>query len=217
MAGRGADEGRRKLPGSGMGTLPVRARKLRPRGQKSRDGAPIGAHPQPEGARAARCGLIRMRRSALRPLAFGEGQEEGPAKRGRTTAYPAPPRIRAMTLALARYLSKPGTRLRWLREIFVGDIPINRRQRAQIGDRDALVDGVHGLPDQAEFHHRAMGGDEARIGGAAAGGEFRRAAGNFLDRLGYQLGERARLGDEYPSVRWLPLERVADLARRRQI
>src|ERR1019366_4226212 len=159
----------------------------------------------------------RMRRSALRPLALCEGQEEGPAKRGRTTAYPAPPRIRAMTLALARYLSKPGTRLRWLREIFVDDIPINRRQRAQIGDRDALVDGVHGLPDQAEFHHRAMGGDEARIGGAAAGGQLRRAAGDFRDRLGHQRGERARLGDEYPGVRWLPLERVADLARRRQI
>src|SRR5665647_1719365 len=113
---------------------------------------------------------VNPRSSALRPLAFGEGQEEGPAKRGRTTAYPVPPRIRAMTLALARYLSKPGTRLRCLREIFVDDIPINRRQRAQIGDRDALVDGMHGLPDQAEFHHRAMGGDEARIGGAAAGG-----------------------------------------------
>src|SRR5664279_5167459 len=88
MAGRGADEGRRKLPGSGRGILPVRARKLRPRGQKSRDGAPIGAHPQPEGAKAARRGLIRMRRSALRPLAFGEGQEEGPAKRGEDYGVP---------------------------------------------------------------------------------------------------------------------------------
>src|SRR5665811_550339 len=75
MAGRGADEGRRKLPGSGGGILPVRARKLRPRGQKSRDGAPNGAHPQPEGARAARRGLIRMRRSALRPLDFSRGKE----------------------------------------------------------------------------------------------------------------------------------------------
>ena len=75
MAGRGADEGRRKLSGSGRGIPPVRARKLRPRGQKSRDGAPIGAHPQPEGARAARRGLIRMRRSALRPLALPRGKE----------------------------------------------------------------------------------------------------------------------------------------------
>jgi hypothetical protein len=43
MAARGADEGRRKLPGSGGQELAVRARKLRPRGQKSRDGAPRGA------------------------------------------------------------------------------------------------------------------------------------------------------------------------------
>src|ERR1035437_3767408 len=107
---------------------------------------------------------------------------------------------------------KPGTRLRWLREIFVDDIPINRRQRAQVGDRHALVHLMHGLPDQAEFHYRAMGEDEARIGGAAAGGQFRRAAGDFLDRLGHQFGERARLGDEYPGVRWLPLERVVDIA-----
>jgi hypothetical protein len=35
MAGRGMDEGRRKLPGSGAQQGPVRARKLRPRGRKS--------------------------------------------------------------------------------------------------------------------------------------------------------------------------------------
>src|ERR1017187_4645084 len=213
MAGRGTDEGRRKLPGSGRAQpLPSAPGSYGPGNRKAamerRMARTLSQRvPAPQGVETQ-----RMRRSALRPLAFGEGQEEGPAKRGRTTAYPAPPRIRGMTLALARYLSKPGTRLRWLREIFVDDIPINRRQRAQVGDRHALVHLMHGLPDQAEFHHRAMGEDEARIGGAAAGGQFRRAAGDFLDRLGHQFGERARLGDEYPGVRWLPLERVVDLA-----
>ena len=37
----------------------------------------------------------------------------------------------------------------------VENLPIDRRQRAQVGDRHALVDRMHGLPDQAEFHHRA--------------------------------------------------------------
>ena len=92
-------------------------------------------------------------------------------------------------------------------EIAVDNRPINRGQRAQVGDRHALVDLVHGLPDQAEFHHRAIGGDEARVGGAAGGGQFRLAAGDFRDRIGHQLGERARLADEHAGVRRLPLER----------
>ena len=68
-------KGGESCPDQGGRSPPVRARKLRPRGQKSRDGAPIGAHPQPEGAHAARRGLIRMRRSALRPLDFSRGKE----------------------------------------------------------------------------------------------------------------------------------------------
>src|SRR5664279_4306 len=53
MAGRGTEERRRKLPGSGGHKLPIRARKLRSRGQKSRDGAPKGA------AYRQRCAHIR--------------------------------------------------------------------------------------------------------------------------------------------------------------
>src|SRR5512141_2017317 len=49
-------------------------------------------------AHAARRGFNRMRRSALRPLAVCEGQEEGPANGAGTTAHPAPQRIRAMVL-----------------------------------------------------------------------------------------------------------------------
>jgi hypothetical protein len=58
----------RKPPGSAPGSYG-------PGDRNRRDGAPIGAHPQPEGARAARRGLIRMRRSALRPLDFSRGKE----------------------------------------------------------------------------------------------------------------------------------------------
>ena len=42
MAGRGADEGRRKLPGSGPGSGPVRARKHGPGDKKAARGAPQG-------------------------------------------------------------------------------------------------------------------------------------------------------------------------------
>src|SRR5674476_618669 len=80
------------LPDRGPGSGPVRVRKLRPRGQKSRDGAPIGAHPQPEGARAARRGLNKDAPLGAPSPRIMRGGRKG------TTAYPAPPRIRAMTL-----------------------------------------------------------------------------------------------------------------------
>ena len=62
---------------------------------------------------------------------------------------------------------------------YLNDRAINCRQGGEIGDRHALVDGMHGLADQAEFHHRAILRDEARIGCTAAGGEFRLAAGGL--------------------------------------
>ena len=94
-----------------------------------------------------------------------------------------------------------------LAEILVDDLPVNRRQRAQVGDRHALVDLMHGLPDQAEFHHRAISRDETRIGRAAGGRQFRLAAGHLGDRIRHQFGERAGLGDEHAGVRRLPLQR----------
>ena len=83
----------------------------------------------------------------------------------------------------------------------------DRSSSARAGRRSARARRLmHGLPDQAEFHHRAIVRDEARVGGAAGGGEFRLAAGDFGDRVGHQIGERARLGDEHAGVRRLPLE-----------
>ena len=65
---------------------------------------------------------------------------------------------------------------------------------------DALVDLVHGLADQAEFHHRAVFRDEPRVRRSARGRKFRPAPGLGLDRLGRQLGEGAGLGDEGKGV-----------------
>src|SRR5664279_6390743 len=80
MAGRGTEEGRRKPPGSGGHKRPIRARKLRSRGQKSRDGAPGGARVLQKRTRQDEYGCAL---SALHPPHFARG-EEG------KTVYPAP-------------------------------------------------------------------------------------------------------------------------------
>src|ERR1035437_1625180 len=69
LAGRGADEGGRKPAGSGarLGPRP-RPEATAPGTEKPRWSAERRA-PVATGARASRRGLIRMRRSALRPLA----------------------------------------------------------------------------------------------------------------------------------------------------
>jgi len=41
--------------------------------------------------------------------------------------------------------------------------PIHRRQRDEVGDRRTFIDLVHGLSDQAEFQHRTIILDKARI------------------------------------------------------
>ncbi len=103
MAGRGADEGGRKPAGSGEPKAArVRARKLRPRGQKSRDGAPRGAASFAKDAHAARRKNGCAARRSI-PSGLPEGKE-GPAKGGETTAHPAPQRIGAMALGLIRRL-----------------------------------------------------------------------------------------------------------------
>src|SRR4029077_17171586 len=76
-------------------------------------------------------------------------------------------------------------------EIFFDDPPIHRGQRDQVGDRGAFVDAVHGLPDQAEFQHRAIILDETRIRGAAGGGELRLNPRDFGDGGRSEVGEPA--------------------------
>ena len=84
--------------------------------------------------------------------------------------------------------------------------PIDRRQRDEVGDRRAFVDLMHGLPDQAEFEHRAIILDEARVRRAAGGRKLRLAAGDFGDGGDGEIGERSRLGDEHVGVRRLPVD-----------
>jgi hypothetical protein len=83
MAGRGAEEGRRKPPGSERANAPHPRPEARPRGQKSRGGAPEGVAP-PLWARPPKPERLRrkpqVRHSALHPLAlFKRGTSKPPA------------------------------------------------------------------------------------------------------------------------------------------
>src|SRR5674476_793686 len=87
-----------RLPDRGPGSGPVRARKLRPRGQKSPANKPglrklvrveRREAPAPSEKRVRHEGY-RQRLTALHPLDLFEGTKKGPAQRGGKTAYPAP-------------------------------------------------------------------------------------------------------------------------------
>jgi hypothetical protein len=52
-------------------------------------------------------------------------------------------------------------------EISFQNIPVDLRQRLEIGERDAFVNHVHGRADETKFDDRTLGADEARIGRAA--------------------------------------------------
>src|ERR1019366_10577322 len=98
LAGRGADEGGRKPAGSGAQQGPVRARKLRPRGQKSPANKPglrklvrveRREAPAPSRKEGAARRIPAAPNGAPPPRFFG-GTKKGPAQRGGNPAYPAP-------------------------------------------------------------------------------------------------------------------------------
>ena len=96
--------GRRRAKAYRIGARlgPVRVRKLRPRGQKSRDGAPRGARvPRTRGA---------ARRKTGAPLGAPSPRLSAGREKGKTP-YPAPQRIRALALVFEREPGKPGTRM----------------------------------------------------------------------------------------------------------
>src|ERR1700750_2814041 len=104
--------------------------------------------------------------------------------RRRSTPAPAPPAApspRPMDCIWCGWIIEAGFRRR-LPKISVEHAAVNLRQLLQVRDRRAFVDLVHGLAHQAELDHRAMAGDEARVGGAAAGAQFRLATGDLFDR-----------------------------------
>src|ERR1700733_2229862 len=102
----------------------------------------------------------------------------------------------------------------WLSEILLNNPPVHRGERDEVGNWRAFVDLMHGLADQAEFQHRTVILDEARIGGAAGGRKLRLAAGHFGDCRDGEIGERAGLGDKDVGIRRRPVERVTHAAGR---
>src|SRR5664280_133023 len=92
MAGRGTDEGRRKLPGSG------RAQPSRPRPEVT---APGTEKPRWRAERRHASATVRNTLRMDAPLGAPSPRFMRETEKG-TTAYPAPKRIRAMTLVLAR-------------------------------------------------------------------------------------------------------------------
>src|SRR5262249_26386465 len=78
-----------------------------------------------------------------------------------------------------------------LREIEVEHRLVDVSEGDDVGGRHALVDLVHGEPDEAELGDRAELMDETRIRGAARRAELGRAAAGALDRGGQQVAHRA--------------------------
>ena len=96
MAGRGGDEGRRKLPGSGAPGGPVAARKHGAGDRNRRDGAPRGAlpprkrkgHASPACRAAAPAAQEASQASAFLGAPLPSQQREGTSGKGRTLHAP---------------------------------------------------------------------------------------------------------------------------------
>ena len=96
MAGRGTDEGRRKLPGSGRGIPPVRARKHGPGTEIAaveRREARLRHHGGDAPRQACRAASPAVQEASQASAFLGAPLPQGGA--GWKTAYPAPQRIRA--------------------------------------------------------------------------------------------------------------------------
>src|SRR5215213_10277586 len=68
-------------------------------------------------------------------------------------------------------------------EIALQNVPVDRRERDEIGGRDVLVGLVHLLAEEAELDHRAIILDETRVRGAAGGRQCWRQPSHFRDRI----------------------------------
>src|SRR5258707_9265495 len=90
-------------------------------------------------------------------------------------------------------------------EVALQDATVDRRQRLKIGDRHALVDLMHGLPEEAELDHRAIILDEARVRSAAGGRERGPPPGGLGDRGGDEIDEGAGPGEKNVRVGRLPV------------
>ena len=79
---------------------------------------------------------------------------------------------------------------------FPHDPLVDSRQRADVLDRRAFADLVHGRVGQAEIDHRAKLDQEAAVGRAAAGRQLGLGAGLLLDRFDDHVVELARRRQE---------------------
>src|ERR1019366_7641671 len=95
-------KGGESRPDRGGRSPPVRARKLRPRGQKSPRWSAAGRASFAKDAHAARRELNGCASRRSIPSTLCEGIESARRKPGVVTAYPAPQRIRAAKLYLTR-------------------------------------------------------------------------------------------------------------------
>ncbi len=105
MAGRGADEGRRKLPGSGWRKASRPRPEARPQGQKSRDGAPEGA-----ASRKRRAHELMVAPFGAPSPSHGAREKSCLAKAGETSVPGARQKTRAAELWL--FEKRIGTRMR---------------------------------------------------------------------------------------------------------
>src|SRR5262249_3291201 len=90
-------------------------------------------------------------------------------------------------------------------EVPCDDPAVNARECAQLVDRDALIDLVDGRICGAEFKHRAIVLDEARIRCSARSRQPRRCAGFLRNRIENYAEERPGLGNK-----GLPARRLDD-------
>src|ERR1039458_2207267 len=125
-----------------------------------------------------------MRRSALRPIDLFEGQEGLPAEARRakagTTAYPAPPRTRAIALVLVR-TGQARRALRWLRHL-----PAPQPARGDVG---ALPDRAQLEPHRRLDHPLAIGKcAEAAVSGGDHPLALADRSHRFLDAARDNLG-----------------------------
>src|SRR5579864_7301354 len=99
-------------------------------------------------------------------------------------------------------------------EIPIENAPVDRGERCKVDGRNAFVDLVHGLVDEAELDHWAIILDETRVRRAAGGRELRRLPGHLGNRARDEIDERTGRGEERVGVRGLPVDTKMPTRRR---
>ncbi len=107
-------------------------------------------------------------------------------------------------------------RLRPDPEIAFENIRIDRRQRLNVRDRDALVHHMHGRADETEFHHRTIAADETGIRCSARRRKFWLAARVPFDGGCDEVGEFVGFRDEGGRIAGFERKTITRVAPRRR-